>query len=153
MQAVILELRQLVQEYGARFRAMDRDTFSLKPSPGRWSRKELLGHLVDSAQNNIRRFVTAQYELLPHVVYDQDRWVALQDYTHYPAGDLIDLWELLNRHLCIILAHMTPEAAERCCDTGRQGQQLHSLYFLAGDYLAHMKHHLEQVFPHLKSNS
>ena len=30
------------------------------PAPGRWAKKEVVGHLIDSAANNHQRFVRAQ---------------------------------------------------------------------------------------------
>src|SRR5689334_19046180 len=69
-------------------------------SDGRWSKKEILGHLIDSASNNHQRFVRAQ--LAPHVdfpPYEQNRWVAAQRYAEEPWPDLVNLWLLYNRHL------------------------------------------------------
>lgn len=42
----------------------------LKPSIDKWSKKEILGHLIDSATNNHQRFVRAQFEMNPEIVYD-----------------------------------------------------------------------------------
>lgn len=145
MQQVIDELNQLTGAYAALFLAMDEATLSYKPGPEKWSKKEVIGHLVDSAQNNIQRFIRAQYETRPHIVYDQDQWVALQHYAVYDSATLIELWRLLNLHLCVILQHIPADSYDRSCNTGKQAEQLHTLSFLASDYIAHMKHHLEQI--------
>ena len=74
------------------------------PAPGRWSKKEILGHLIDSAANNHQRFVRAQ--LAPSVVdpsYQQEQWVATQGYAAEPWPDLVNLWLLYNRHLLHII--------------------------------------------------
>jgi hypothetical protein len=114
---------------------------SNKPSPSKWSKKEIMGHLIDSAQNNIRRFIVAQYEDSPYIRYDQDQWVAISNYQQYSYQDLIDLWQLLNKHIVMILKNMTPEMAQRNCRT----EDAHTVEFLATDYIRHLKHHLHQV--------
>ncbi len=122
-------------------RQLDEITFSGKPSEIKWSGKEYLGHLIDSAQNNIRRFVVAQYEDKPFIVYDQEKWVVAAAYQHYPLNDLIDLWALINRHLVIILKNIPEDSIEREVQT----QSTHSIQWLAADYNKHLLHHLHQV--------
>src|ERR1700755_896410 len=103
MQATIENLGKIIGNYSVRLGAVPEDVYIHRPGPGKWSKKEILGHLVDSAQNNIRRFVVAQYEDSPQIVYDQDKWVGLAGYSDYPTRDLVNLWILLNRHICHVL--------------------------------------------------
>lgn len=119
--------------------------FEFKPSPKKWSKKEILGHLVDSAQNNIQRLVRGQYEDTPKIIYEQDTWVNLQQYHGYNRNDLTQLWVLLNKHLCRILTVMDPANYEKTCDVSQPGPAVRTLKFLAEDYLVHMKHHLAQI--------
>ena len=65
MQAVTRELSNILSEYCPKFAAITNEVFSEKPLPHKWSKKEVLGHLIDSAQNNLRRFICAQYESHP----------------------------------------------------------------------------------------
>jgi hypothetical protein len=128
-------------------KSFDQTAFEAKPSPATWSKKEIIGHLIDSAQNNIRRFVAGQYDHSPKIVYAQDDWVKLQNYQSYDRDELIQLWVLLNKHLCRILKAMPPAHYERTCDTGKGEIELHTLKYLAEDYLVHMRHHLRQINP------
>jgi hypothetical protein len=146
MTEAINQLQNIVTEYTGRLQSIPEDAFSLKPLPAKWSKKEILGHLVDSAQSNIRRFVVAQYEDKPHIVYSQDAWVAAQAYHDYNSNDLITLWALLNKHICIILKNMPPAAYSRLCNTGKEQEKLYTLQFLADDYVSHHLHHLNQIF-------
>jgi len=91
MQNIIVQLEKIIADYAPQLQQLSEPEFSLKPSPTKWSGKEYLGHLIDSAQNNIRRFVLVQYEDKPHIVYQQDTWVAAANYQNYPSGDLINL--------------------------------------------------------------
>jgi hypothetical protein len=145
MHLVIQELSKLIDQYSAVFRALSDAELAQKPQPNKWSKKEIIGHLIDSAQNNIRRFVCGQYEPQPKIVYDQDFWVKSQHYQDYQSEDLIQLWVLLNRHICLILSNLPPKYFEKTCDTGKGKIELHTLQYLAEDYVVHLKHHLAQM--------
>jgi hypothetical protein len=142
MQPTILNLEKIIHIYSPRLATVPDLVYSEKPRPEKWSKKEILGHLVDSAQNNIRRFIVAQYEDCPTIGYAQDSWVACSDYQHYAIGDLIALWTLLNRHVVVVLRRMNASAAQRLCSMGGQPQ---SLEWVAADYCNHLLHHLHQI--------
>jgi hypothetical protein len=143
MQATIENLAKIVGNYSVRLGTLPEEVYHRQPGPGKWSKKEILGHLVDSAQNNIRRFIVVQYEDIPYIVYNQDKWVALADYQHYPTRDLVNLWILLNRHIGHVLAAVPPQGAGRKCATG--SPEPFTLEWLAADYCNHLLHHLHQV--------
>jgi DinB family protein len=70
------------------------------PAPERWTRKEVVGHLIDSVSNNHQRFVRGQLSVgqdFPR--YDQEGWLQVQDYQAARWADLIDLWRAYNAHL------------------------------------------------------
>lgn len=109
----------------------------------RWSKQEILGHLTDSASVNIQRLLRGQIEYSPQIYYDQDEWVAIQDYQHYNKAHLIALWELLNRHFVYIANRIPEENLKRTCQM-RDGQAV-TLRYLIEDYLSHLQHHLQQI--------
>jgi len=141
MQTIINELEQIIARYTVQLNQMDEADLAVKPSPVKWSGKEYLGHLIDSAQSNIRRFVVAQYEERPFIVYDQEKWVAAAGYQNYPVKDLINLWVLINKHMVIILKNIREADLNREVQT----QSIHSIQWLAADYNKHLLHHLHQV--------
>lgn len=134
LEAIINEMLPMLEK-------IREDEFRFKPSPAKWSKKEILGHLIDSAQNNIRRFITAQYEEKPFIVYDQERWVRINGYQQWEDRDIIQLWALLNKQLVSILRNTDPAFYQRPCQT----QEEHSLEWLAGDYVKHLLHHLHVI--------
>jgi hypothetical protein len=142
MQTTIDTLQKIVANYSRRMTALSPATYAFKPNPEKWSKKEILGHLVDSAQNNIRRFIVAQYEDTPSIGYAQDEWVRVSGYQDYDTADLVQLWILLNRHIVAILRQMSPEAARRKCIMGGPPQ---TLQWIAADYCNHLLHHLHQI--------
>jgi len=140
-QRTIENLQSIVTDYGEKLRSISPGEWSHRPAPAKWSKKETLGHLVDSAMSNIRRFVIAQYERNPHILYAQDDWVRLSGYQDYDVADLLALWSLLNRHICVILSHVPPGDEKRTARTDGE----HTIEWLAEDYNRHLLHHLHQV--------
>ena len=142
MKHVTGELREIIKGYGNKFNEIPDEIFLAKPLPHKWSKQEVLGHLVDSAQNNLRRFICAQYEAQPPlIVYQQDFWVNANQYQKMEKADLIQLWQLLNRRICAVLESMPQENYTKECNTG----SLRTVAWLAEDYVKHMKHHINQI--------
>src|SRR6185436_18687564 len=84
------------------------------PAPGKWSKKEIIGHLIDSAANNHARFVRAQAtDDLVFDGYDQDEWVRVQRYRERPWRDLVGLWQAYNHHMASLMASADPAARDR----------------------------------------
>jgi hypothetical protein len=145
MKALADQIEQTVEEHAGLIKEISDSTFGRKSSPARWSKKEILGHLVDSALNNLQRLIRGQYESNPKIIYNQDAWVNLSAYQGYEKDKLISFWTLINLHYCHILRVMDTKNVERQCDVGKPGEDLRTLKFLAEDYLTHMIHHLSQI--------
>ena len=116
-----------------------------KPSLEKWSKKEILGHLIDSAQNNLRRFVVTQYEQNNRIVYDQDAWVRTQYYQETDTVEIIQLWLLLNRQIVRTLKNLPKAKLLYTCNTGKNTEELRTIDFLMSDYVEHLLHHLAQI--------
>ncbi len=121
----------------------------------KWSSKQIIGHLIDSAGNNHQRFVRAQFtDELIFAGYEQNEWVRVEHFQEEPWRDLVQLWQLYNQHMLHIMKH-APE------DTRTKLRQRHNLHQLASeqikedepvtleffmrDYVDHMKKHLSQI--------
>src|ERR1041384_1706497 len=100
------QLHELMGAHTEALKQLDDAQASVPPAPGKWSRKEELGHLIDSAHNNLRRFIVAQYTWAPKIVYDQDAWVRTVGYQHRRSDDLIALWYQLNIQIFELLRAM-----------------------------------------------
>ena len=141
MEKAIQQLQSIIDNYTPQLQSLHEDIWSHKPNPAKWSKKEILGHLIDSAQNNIRRFIVAQYEDNPKITYAQDTWVAAANYQNYITKDLVELWILINKHTCMILKNIPAGIEERLSETSEP----HTIKWLAADYNKHLLHHLHQV--------
>jgi hypothetical protein len=112
--------------------------------PGGWSRKQVLGHLIDSASNNHQRFVRAALQTsLEFPGYDQNGNVSIQVPQEADWSLLVSLWAAYNRYLAHIIARLPASKLETVCRIG-SGEPV-TLGFLATDYVTHLVHHLKQV--------
>jgi DinB superfamily len=112
--------------------------------PGGWSRKQLIGHLVDSASNNHQRFVRAALQdSLEFPGYEQDGSVRVQAVQEAEWPLLVSLWAAYNRYLAHVIAHLPPSKLDTRCRIGSADPV--TLRFLATDYLRHLLHHLRQA--------
>ncbi len=111
---------------------------------GGWSRKQLLGHLIDSASNNHQRFVRALLaDSLEFPRYDQDGNVQVQAVQEADWLLLVSLWASYNRYLAHVIARIPPGKLEMVCRIGPYEPV--TLRYLAEDYLVHLLHHLGQI--------
>lgn len=138
------DLRSEIEKTLPRLRALDEAAASRDRGPGKWVRKEILGHLIDSAANNHQRFVRASLDgHLAFPEYRQDEWVALQGYRKRPWKELVGLWEALNRHVAHAMESVPKARRAAPCTIGDKAPA--TLEWLMQDYVRHLRHHLAQV--------
>ena len=143
MQNTATELERILDDARPRLLALDTASVEKPLVAEKWSRKEILGHLIDSAANNHQRFVRLQIETtLTLPSYRQPDWVRVQHYQERRWSDLVELWIAYNRHLAHIMRHANPEAAGNLWKSP-EGDL--ALAFLMTDYLKHLRHHLDQI--------
>jgi len=155
MQDAVEDLRQTVADAAERLHAISDDDSAISPAPGKWSPREVIGHLIDSAANNHQRFVRAQFvDHLTFDGYDQEDWVAVQRYRDSSWRDLIELWRLYNLHLANVMANtpadaLTKPRAEHNLDRIAwkpvANNQPTTLEYFMRDYIGHLKNHLNQI--------
>src|SRR5215472_16386475 len=105
MQQYVSELRAAVDKAAPQLLSLKDTAEPRGEEPDSWSRAEILGHLIDSAANNHRRFVIGQLEEnLVFPGYQQNGWVKVQRYSEAPWEELVTLWASYNRHLAWVMA-------------------------------------------------
>lgn len=156
MRDVIEDFRQAVETSAARLLLISEEESREPRADGKWSSKEIVGHLIDSAANNHARFVRAQFtDDLAFPGYEQEEWVRAQRYQEEPWPLLVQLWKAYNLHLL----HVMSSAPEHKLKQARARHNLHqiawqavgeneptTLEYLMRDYVGHMKNHLSQLF-------
>jgi hypothetical protein len=155
MSEYVLELRNAIKKATLLLRNISDEASRVPPRPGKWSAREVIGHLIDSASNNHQRFVRALFQDdLVFPGYDQDAWVAVQSYRDAPWSELIDLCMLFNLHIARLMETIPEEQRRKqrarhnldvlAWKTIPRDQPATLDYFMA-DYVGHFRHHLNQV--------
>lgn len=124
---------------------VDTTVLSLKISPEKWSKKEILGHLIDSGINNLQRFTEIQYESKPYKIrkYKQDELVRANDYQHAEIQELAVFWKAVNFRITKLILLQTDKTLAFPVDLGEN--KIVDLAFLIRDYMDHLEHHLKQI--------
>lgn len=145
MEKIIKRLNYLIEVLPSRVNQFSEEEIVAKPK-GKWSKKEILGHLCDSATNNYHRFIRIQFEEQPFVVvpYKQNDWVSIQDYQNIPFDEVIGLWTAINRQIVRVVSNIPEEKLSYTCDIGNN--KFFTFSELIQDYLRHLDHHLIQIF-------
>jgi len=137
-------IQLIVERETPRLRLMPSKNVSTRPAPDKWSKKEILGHLIDSASNNHQRFVRAQLSgELVFPGYSQNDWVRAQGYADEEWEKIVDLWSALNSHLAHLVARIPADRLQAECRVGVNAPM--TLKALIKDYIRHTNHHLEQL--------
>ncbi|RWY54200.1 DinB family protein [Mucilaginibacter gilvus] len=114
-------------------------------APGKWNNKQIIGHLIDSAQINLQRFVRCTYEEKFKLIYYQEEWVQAQSYAEADINDLLKLWELVNLQIARVLANYPTDRWQINCDSNQDEPIYNTVEFIANEYVAHMLNHLNQL--------
>ena len=148
-------LRSVIARAEPQLLALSEAEAGLRPAPEKWSRKEIVGHLIDSASNNHQRFVRVRFQIdLVFAGYEQDDWVAAQRYRERPWRELVELWRAFNAHIAHVM-ETTPEELRLRATTAHNFERIAWSTVLAGepatldffmrDYVGHLRHHLRQA--------
>jgi nitroreductase len=136
-------LQSLIQRLPSFLMAYSEDEVSLK-NDSSWSKKQELGHLIDSAANNHQRIVRAHLEAQPSLPsYDGDAWVELHRYQERDWIELIRLWQSANQQLLAAAKAVSGSAWSRTCTVGDSESLM--LSFVFDDYVNHMIGHLRHI--------
>jgi hypothetical protein len=145
LQTALSRLEKHLREVPQRLKQFSPEAILQKPAPDKWSKQEILGHLIDSAINNLKRFTDIQYFPQPYTVirYQQDNLVIINRYQQLPLDHLLQLWSVLNKQIIHIIT--TVPADKLPYTVIIPSGESKTLEWLAIDYVEHMEHHLKQI--------
>ena len=144
MESAILKFEELLNENVKYFPTIDQDVLEAK-KPKKWSKKEILGHLVDSAVHNLVRFTEINYVDKPYKrrTYDPDALVDINKYQAIDIEELTQLWFVINKQLVRLMKTVDEKALNYEIDFGDGSPA--DLRFLMTDYVEHLEHHINQI--------
>lgn len=139
----LAELREALDIASYSLSALDEAAADAPRAGGGWTRKQILGHLIDSANVNLQRFLRGQVQPGFSLLYPQDEFVALNAYADRSFADLLALWLAINRQLLHVAERIPIDKLDSLCGQG-DGEDW-TLRFRVIDYVGHMQHHLNQI--------
>ncbi len=155
MQDVLDDFRKTIETDATRLLSISEQESEIPRAAEKWSPKEIIGHLIDSAANNHQRFVRAQFsDDMVFQGYEQEKWVRAQGYAEEPWQQLVQLWKYYNLHLLHVMS-LTPETERTKARVKHNLDQIAwksvaatetvTLEYFMRDYVVHMKNHLQQI--------
>jgi len=151
MKDVYLELNSIINDFYNKYKGLDNEIASKRPGTDRWTLKEIVGHLIDSASNNHQRFVRLQIvdELIfPGYGKDNSKWLEIEKYNELNFYDIISLWKQYN----ILIGNIIKETDEGKLENywiKSDGDKI-TLKDLMIDYVRHMREHVKHFEETLK---
>jgi len=139
----VQEFKVRVEAAYSLLKSLTEPKVSYRPTPERWSIKEVVGHLIDSAANNHERFIRLQNGNATLLGYDQRFWVSAGNYQEMEFQSILQLWISYNDLLLSIIGSIEPESLTNVWNT-QSGEQL-TLSFLIEDYYGHLEHHIQKI--------
>ncbi|MBC7827081.1 MAG: DinB family protein [Chitinophagaceae bacterium] len=131
-----------------RYNKLSAEELHHKPAPDKWSKKEILGHLIDSAINNLKRFTEIQFLPQPYQIisYRQNELVLVNNYQHLAIEHLLLLWQSLNRQIIYVVQNIPANKLEFIVDPQYESKETKTLGWVIADYIAHTEHHFRHIF-------
>lgn len=137
---LISQLHQLLDRVPPALRSISEEKASAGSGPDKWTAKQELGHLLDSAVVNHYRWVRVLSEDSPTLPgYDGPSWVNLHNYKDRGWSDLIDTWVRMNEHMFMLAEGISASGWQRLAIFDAKPA---TLEFMLNDYVHHAADHL-----------
>jgi hypothetical protein len=138
---ILAELAAQIDVAAALLDPLDDIAARYRYAPGKWSIKQLTGHLIDTERLFVYRATSiARGDPTELPGMDQDAWLAGADFDRLPIGDLRDEFVHLRRATVLFFRNLRPEDLAR---RGLADQKPLSVLALPYIIAGHSGHHLE----------
>ncbi len=143
------ELLGLIEKWEPKLMVLSTEIYSNRHNSQNRTIKQIIGHMVDSASNNIHRFVHLQYQPSPLIFPDyahfgnNDRWIAIQNYQDENWKNLLQMWKFINIHIAHVIDNINPEKLDNVWISALDEKI--SLRDMVNGYLKHFQLHLNEI--------
>lgn len=143
------ELDKLIVEWDPRLRELEPQVRDQKTNRQNRTIRQIVGHMADSASNNLHRVIHLQYQSSPfnfpnYATHgNNDRWIAIQHYQEEDWDLLMDLWKATNRHFAWVIRFLAPDKLNRIWLAG-DGAEV-TLEDMVVDFPRHFKLHIREI--------
>ncbi len=138
-------LDRLIKFASTSYFLLDSDQRGARLNYDKWSPREIIGHLTDSARYNLVRFTETAIHTSPYISngYNQVALVKIQDYQGQDDANLLQYWQLLNQQILRVIPHLSKEDLSKSIQIQ---DEIFTLDYVIFDYIGHLQFHLEQIF-------
>ncbi len=142
-------IRNLVAQWETRLSALDLGIIVQRKNCQNRTVRQIVGHMIDSASNNLHRIVHLQYGTDPLVFPNyasegnNDRWIAIQNFQEEDWDLIVGLWVYSNLHLAHVIDNIDPTKLDRRWIAASNVEE--TLSDMVIDYLRHLKLHIGEV--------
>ena len=146
------ELEGLIGIFKKEFSNLDESLANVKLSEDKWTLKEIIGHLIDSASNNHQRFVRLQlYRDIEFPDYKRDEWLRIQNHRDMQFSDILTLFIYFNKLLANIISNVDEGSLQNKWNIAwDENSSFITLERLITHYISHMNTHLIHFRERLK---
>ena len=139
-------LKTIIEHFPTGILKIKEEDLTSRPAPNKWSKKEILGHLIDSARVNLQRFLEAQHTPTSYVVhrYMQEELVKINDYQNIPTLEIVQLLKSLNQQIANVFDRVSDSELSKRVEIPHE-DRIKDLRFIMEDYVAHLEHHTKQI--------
>jgi hypothetical protein len=139
-------LARQFEEYLPLYRGISEEKAAHRYAPGKWSLKQVLGHVIDTERILcFRGLAASRGEKNPIPGFEQDDYVAAANFDARSVKDLVDELVMVRASSVLLFTHMTDEMLlRRAIANGKEISGRAAGYFIAGHeryHITHMKEH------------
>lgn len=145
MQETVSRLNELLVEGKKYINKTSNEELEKKPAINKWSKKEILGHLIDSGINNLQRFTEIQFQKSPYKLrdYHQSNLVKSNFYQESEIEEILQFWLSINKRILFVISNLPTELYQNKIVLSSKEEI--TLLFLIEDYVVHLEYHLNQI--------
>lgn len=144
MDNIAKELEEIIEIFKNEFSGLNEQITSIRISQDKWTLKEIIGHLIDSASNNHQRFIRFQLsEVLEFPDYKNSEWLRIQKHQNMKFSELLLLFYYYNKLIINIILNID----EKCLQNKWNIEWDENATYITFEklvihYVDHMKSHL-----------